>query len=209
MSYHEGIEIEDGVKWGVGSQVFGPAVVMVPIDEVGNMSDTEIGRRVRELMPFAAECFAKEILQYWGTYYNNSQNHVLLEMLELLDGYESNLINELKFRIRFNPETHKEKEPKAKKEKRPGFVYLAYAETGQHKIGISKNPQERIKVFDTIMPINVQLVHAFAADDAKEAENILHTKFESKRRDGEWFNLDESDINLILGISCYQDGQLR
>lgn len=90
-----------------------------------------------------------------------------------------------------------------------GYVYLAYAETGHYKIGISREPVERIRVFDTVMPIDVKIVHYFWADDHRNAESELHSRFAHKHHRGEWFNLDIQDCNYIRTIQSFSDGKFR
>lgn len=89
---------------------------------------------------------------------------------------------------------------------RRGFVYLARAETGHHKIGVSKKPKKRIKAFDTKMPIKVEMIHSFPCDDAYEAEKMLHELFREKHHDGEWFNLTFVDVDSITEIIRFENG---
>ena len=86
-----------------------------------------------------------------------------------------------------------------------GYVYLAEA-AGFYKIGISKAPDERIKHFSTIMPIDVNIVHVFWADDYKAAENWLHKAYESWRYRGEWFKLPDGLVELIKQIAAFVNG---
>ena len=84
-----------------------------------------------------------------------------------------------------------------------GFVYLMYAETGHHKIGLSKKPTDRLKVFTTEMPLDVRFVHVFPVDDMRAAEIALHRQFQEKRFRGEWFSLDVDDVKSICEITSY------
>lgn len=93
--------------------------------------------------------------------------------------------------------------------RKQGHVYLAYSDTGHHKIGISKEPEGRIKVFDTQMPVSVSIVHSFPADNARKAEEKLHTRFSDKHHNGEWFLLDDSDVNYIRSIRVYENGKFK
>jgi hypothetical protein len=95
---------------------------------------------------------------------------------------------------------------KSDKPAKPGYVYLAKSETGHHKIGISIKPKARIKMFDTKMPVAVELIHTILADDPRLAENILHTHFSGKRHNGEWFNLDEHDVEYIKNCTAFSGG---
>lgn len=90
---------------------------------------------------------------------------------------------------------------------RAGYIYLARIETGHHKIGLSIGPIERIRVFNTQMPVKVELVHTIETDDMFTAERLLHERFADKRYEGEWFNLSENDTAYICSISGYFDGR--
>jgi len=92
-----------------------------------------------------------------------------------------------------------------------GYVYLAEA-GGYHKIGISITPPDRIKHFDTIMPIDVELVCYFEADNAAWAENILHRYFEKYRHKGEWFKFGEYAyywIEILNRIRAFRNGHFE
>jgi len=88
-----------------------------------------------------------------------------------------------------------------------GYVYLAKSETGHFKIGLSINPAKRIKIFDTKMPVAVELVHTIPADDMRQAEGILHGRFADKRHEGEWFNLDQGDVAYVRKLTAFFDGR--
>lgn len=90
---------------------------------------------------------------------------------------------------------------------RAGYVYLAYAETGHYKIGLSIGPVERIRVFDTKMPVKVSLIHTIPATDMYTAERSLHKTFSKKLHEGEWFSLEQKDVDYICSISSCEDGE--
>lgn len=75
-------------------------------------------------------------------------------------------------------------------------IYLFYDEhTGLYKIGRSIDPNYREK---TLLPQAPKVRKIFISPIAdKKIEKELHRKFKSKRIRGEWFELDESDINYI------------
>lgn len=87
-----------------------------------------------------------------------------------------------------------------------GYIYLARSDSGHYKIGQSKKPKERIKVFDTIMPIRVELVHTIPADNSFLGESLLHEKYAHKRFDGEWFSLNLDDVEEIKRIGNFAGG---
>lgn len=87
-----------------------------------------------------------------------------------------------------------------------GFVYLAKASTGHYKIGYSKHPDIRVQQINsgkTALPIKVELIHSFLAEDAPKAESELHAHFSSKHFRGEWFLLDTEDVDLVMSLNGY------
>ena len=78
--------------------------------------------------------------------------------------------------------------------------YLTYLmlnnRNGYYKIGKSVNPKFREKTLQSEEP-EVELIHVIY----KDVESRLHTMFAGKRLRGEWFALDENEVNsekLIL-----------
>lgn len=92
-----------------------------------------------------------------------------------------------------------------------GFVYLAKSDTGHYKIGWAKNPYQRIKHFDTIMPVNVEIVHYFPCDNPREAESRMHrwAEFHGQRVTGEWFDLSEEAARHFGYIRFYLNGEFN
>ncbi len=78
---------------------------------------------------------------------------------------------------------------------RMGFVYLMKNKrNGFVKIGFSKKPRHRERTLQAEDP-DTEMLFAFEA--AFHDEEKLHLKFADKRVRGEWFKLDESDIDGI------------
>jgi predicted translin family RNA/ssDNA-binding protein len=86
-----------------------------------------------------------------------------------------------------------------------GFVYLIRAENGLYKIGKAKNISKRLQPFSVSFPMKWELVYSFQAKDYTYTEQLLHSKYHSKRDVGEWFRLTTEDVEYIKGI---RDGQL-
>jgi len=94
---------------------------------------------------------------------------------------ESNLVDS-EFKI--------EKEPVA------GFVYV-YRQGIYYKIGRTKNIASRQKKYVTENPNGFQVVFEFPVDDYIQIESDLHQFFEHKRHRGEWFLLNDGDLEII------------
>lgn len=69
-----------------------------------------------------------------------------------------------------------------------GYVYILEAGP-YHKIGRTKDPDERIKTLSIQLPFPVKVVHIMACDNEMEAEKTFHNWYAHKRSNGEWFKL--------------------
>jgi hypothetical protein len=84
---------------------------------------------------------------------------------------------------------------------RRGFVYLLKSTTDAWKIGRTRYPNDRRKTFGVKLPYPVEYDHLIPTNDAVRLERNLHNRFCEKRRDGEWFVLDEEDIRWIKQLN--------
>ncbi len=77
-----------------------------------------------------------------------------------------------------------------------GFVYLM--KSGKYyKIGRSNNSSRRNYELNIQMPEEVILIHEITTDDPVGIEAYWHKRFDDKRKKGEWFQLDVSDISAF------------
>lgn len=80
------------------------------------------------------------------------------------------------------------------------YTYLMIdLKSGLHKIGISSDPNYREKTLQSEQPEIETVVHRKFINRklAKDFEKELHTKYDSKRIRGEWFDLNSMEINEI------------
>lgn len=78
------------------------------------------------------------------------------------------------------------------------YIYLIQSkETGQFKIGKSKNVKKRIKQLQTGNSGELVLVDSFFTKYANKLEKYLHNIFSYEKTMGEWFSLSFSDISKI------------
>ncbi|MFW5941915.1 MAG: GIY-YIG nuclease family protein [Chloroflexota bacterium] len=89
------------------------------------------------------------------------------------------------------------------------WVYLFCVESAVNtfKIGISAYPTERRRHLNSMPGVDVEILHIFPATDAREAERILHKRFDAKKVELEYFNLDPGDIAWLCSIRSYSDGR--
>lgn len=82
-----------------------------------------------------------------------------------------------------------------------GYVYIIKQVNGTHyKIGHTANPDDRIRTFNVKLPFAVEFELLIKTHDRFVLEHELHAHFASKRVQGEWFMLDDSDLDYLYGI---------
>lgn len=81
-----------------------------------------------------------------------------------------------------------------------GFVYV-FKQSGTtfYKIGMSEKESinDRFLQFKTFSPTGCEIVSVIETDHARYLEKKLHTQFAEKRMSGEFFNLNDADIQTI------------
>lgn len=80
-----------------------------------------------------------------------------------------------------------------------GIVYLIREnnESNNYKIGSTKHDDisKRIKGLQTGNPNELILVKSFNTKNQFKLEHMLHRHYKFKRENGEWFILNEDDVN--------------
>lgn len=86
--------------------------------------------------------------------------------------------------------------------KRDGYVYVLKQIGGDYyKIGRTSNPDNRRETFNVKLPFMVEYEIVIKTDDMYLLERQLHSRFNAKWIDGEWFQLDANDLEAIRSIS--------
>jgi hypothetical protein len=79
-----------------------------------------------------------------------------------------------------------------------GFVYLIkYGSSNLYKIGLSKNPKERLKQLQSAIPENLFLLHTIEASNMMELEAYFHQMFSHCRARSEWFELTDDEVLIF------------
>lgn len=82
-----------------------------------------------------------------------------------------------------------------------GFLYVIYlddsADERYYKIGMAKSFNARFSAHQCSSPFDICVALAYFVGNMRAEEGALHTKFADKRIRGEWYKLDQSDLELI------------
>lgn len=200
------VKLESGQVWWVNSSGFSPrdAEIVIPIDNIGDLSDEAIGRAVRTLIPSAELCCAMAIageifrvesyldspyIGEWRDYMELYAIHSedIREAIDIIDGKKP------------HPHAIARKQYKPQLKVQPGYIYLLKSDHG-YKIGKTKRLPERMKHFDIKLPYPVELIHTIATENMVQAETALHKRFVITRINGEWFDLQPDDIAYITSL---------
>jgi hypothetical protein len=113
----------------------------------------------------------------------------LLEYCQTQDGYQD-VIRMCREYVPHKQETSGES---ANQEETFGFVYLV--RSGRfYKIGRSNAAGRREYELAIQLPEKTKTIHVIKTDDPSGIEAYWHKRFEAKRKNGEWFELDAADV---------------
>jgi hypothetical protein len=85
-----------------------------------------------------------------------------------------------------------------KQGKQGGIEYVYLLKGGPHyKIGMSTDPKKRFDQIALQIPFRVTLIHTIETDDGGGIEKYWHKRFANKRTNGEWFRLNDSDVEIF------------
>lgn len=160
--------------------------VFVPIFTRGNAAYNQ-GIKLED---WQVACF----IDFFQSYYDNYK-----KVTNIIETYNEKVHDEWISQMRGG---YYRKEDKKEKIKKSGFVYLLKCNvTNFYKIGCTSmsNPKQRIDQLKNSNP-SIETVQCFKTDDILK-EKELHKIFESKKVRGEWFSLDNNDLEYISNFN--------
>lgn len=84
-----------------------------------------------------------------------------------------------------------------------GSIYLLKGNSCNkyYKIGKAQDPISRTDTLTVKLPFEVELIHTVKSDQHSKLESFLHRKFSDKRVNGEWFDLNQDDVEYIKNLN--------
>lgn len=109
------------------------------------------------------------------------------------------IINDRKVRAE-----RKQEKSERRKKNAVGFVYLLSTSLGHYKIGHTKNPKSRLSEFSVKLPFDIECECLIKTKDRYALEQELHERFDDKRVNGEWFELEPGDVEYIQSLAVLE-----
>lgn len=157
-----------------------------------NLRDFQRKADIIQLIGYVDEC-------NWNLHYISRDDLLAIATSDLADEET----RERAHQYLVNPLAALDPDPSPRK-KMPGFVYLFSSDNHSqlYKIGYSVDPKRRMKQVGFCT-----LFYQFPADNMSKAEDKLHYIYHSERIEGEWFKLDEGDLEYLQSIKEYRNGE--
>lgn len=84
---------------------------------------------------------------------------------------------------------------KDKRKEKDGFIYLVKDNASNRiKIGITTNHKDRLRSLNTMVPYGITTIAVFQSGRYEELEKEVHEKYKDKRKNGEWFELNNDEL---------------
>ena len=79
-------------------------------------------------------------------------------------------------------------------------VYVIRSISGYYKIGHTNDISNRLHTFTVKLPFEIELEVWILAEDCRGLEAWMHRHFASKRVNGEWFSLNNNDLEYLKDL---------
>ena len=92
------------------------------------------------------------------------------------------------------------------------YIYVIGTDKPPYKVGISKNPERRLKDLQTAFPYKLKLhvKKPTAVAKVKMLETIIHRNIDNYKTNGEWFDIELPNLLLEIDFALirYEDDPL-
>jgi hypothetical protein len=87
------------------------------------------------------------------------------------------------------------------------YIYLIQSlEEGYYKIGVSKNPQRRIKELQTGNSSPLKLVETYQSEYADKIERTLQRRYSHLNKEGEWFDMSiQEEVTFVKNCKAIEE----
>ncbi len=90
------------------------------------------------------------------------------------------------------------------------YVYLLTNNNHHFKIGISKNPETRVKQLQTGNSEKIELVFKyFSKNHSSRIESALHNRYSNYRLESEWFSLPTKETLTFMNVCEKMESNFR
>ena len=89
------------------------------------------------------------------------------------------------------------------------FIYIIGSNKPPYKVGISKNPNRRLKNLQTGHPYPLQIHHLIETNinKTKLLETIIHRNLKFHKTNGEWFDMSLQNLKLQVEFVLIRYGE--
>lgn len=88
-----------------------------------------------------------------------------------------------------------------------GYIYILKSDFG-YKIGKSKTLKSRLQLFSVKLPFEFEVEGFYKVSDMSAVEIYFHRKYDDKRLEGEWFDLNKENLKELkaelLNLNIYE-----
>ena len=94
------------------------------------------------------------------------------------------------------------------------YIYIIGTDRPPYKVGISTNPQKRLRELQTGHPERLHVLHEqpTQSDRTRLLERVIHRHLKHRRLEGEWFDMDLEDLVMQIEFAMIryaEDPNLR
>jgi hypothetical protein len=183
--------------------------VYIDHDYISNLDDEALVKILRYFQHNSIDISAIESVHEYGCQFMEQYEHVvklaasekeLAPVARDALEYHRKKATDLEADMREEGRFHKTETPTS------GYIYLVGSESiGMFKIGMTTRfPTVRLAEFSPQLPFECKLLLYIETDNPLQLEAQLHQRFDTKRLRGEWFALDENEIETLLDIATWK-----